>query len=54
MGENKENIKDAMRRDVEQTKSDLPGLQGQDLNQDVDDTIRQAAGKEDAPRPRNA
>ncbi len=47
MDDKKDNIKDAMERDLEQTKSDVPGLEGQDLNQDVDDTIRQAAGKDD-------
>ncbi len=32
----------ALRRDWEQTKSDVPGLQGQDLGQDVGDTLRQS------------
>ncbi|MBA3843661.1 MAG: hypothetical protein H0X39_13800 [Actinobacteria bacterium] len=40
---------DALSRDWEQTKSDLPGLDGKDLDQDVDDTVKQAAGKESAP-----
>jgi hypothetical protein len=41
--------KDALERDWEQTKSDLPGLEGKDLDQDVDDTVKQAAGKEPIP-----
>ena len=40
---------DALDRDWEQTKSDLPGLEGDDLDQDVDDTVKQAAGKEPTP-----
>ena len=37
-------VKGAMRRDRAQTKNDMtPG--GPDLNQDVDDTLKQAAGK---------
>ncbi len=42
---------EAMRRDWEQTKADLPGLEGEDLDQDVDDTIKQATGKEPVPPP---
>lgn len=43
-------LKDAMERDLEQTKADLTGdRKGQDLNQDVDDTLKQAAGKENIP-----
>jgi hypothetical protein len=42
-------IGDALERDWEQTKSDLPGLDGEDLDQDVDDTLKQAAGKERVP-----
>jgi hypothetical protein len=42
-------IGDAVERDWEQTKSDLPGLDGKDLDQDVDDTVKQAAGKETIP-----
>ena len=44
------NVKQALKRDLEQTKSDLPGTQGRDIDQDVDNTIRQAAGKEEAPQ----
>jgi hypothetical protein len=44
-----ERVKDALDRDWEQTKSDLPGLDGKDLDQDVDDTVKQAAGKEPVP-----
>ena len=37
---------EALKNDWEQTKSDVPGLEGQDLDQDVDDTVKQAAGDE--------
>ena len=37
---------DALKRDWEQTKSDMPGMKGQELDQDVPDTVRQAAGKQ--------
>lgn len=40
-----DNVKGAMKRDWEQTKNDV-GIDGTDLDQDVDDTLRQAAGKE--------
>lgn len=43
-----ENLKDALKRDWEQTKSDLH-LGGRDLNQDVGDTLKQAAGAEPIP-----
>lgn len=43
-------VKAAMKRDWEQTKNDFtPGAP--DLGQDVDDTIKQAAGKEPVPAP---
>ena len=41
-------VKDAMKRDWEQTKHDLGG-KGADLDQDVDDTVKQAAGTEAIP-----
>jgi len=41
--------KEALERDWEQTKSDLPGLDGKDLDQDVDDTVKQATGNEPVP-----
>ncbi len=40
---------DALKRDWEQTKHDLPGLEGKDLDQDAGDTIGQATGKEPVP-----
>jgi len=46
-----ERSKEALRRDWEQTKADVSDS-GTDLNQDVGDTIKQAAGKEAIP-PRN-
>ncbi len=43
-------VKAAMQRDWEQTKNDFtPGAP--DLNQDVGDTVKQAAGKEPIPAP---
>jgi len=39
--------KEALERDLEQTKDDVPGLEGEDLDQDVDDTVKQAVGKDD-------
>ena len=43
-------VKDAMKRDWEQTKSDFTGgRKGRDLDQDVDDTVKQAAGKQGIP-----
>ena len=43
-------VKDAMKRDWEQTKNDLTmGKKGTDLDQSVGDTVKQAAGKERIP-----
>ena len=42
--------KEALRRDWEQTKADVSDG-GQDLDQDVDDTVKQAAGKQPIPAP---
>jgi hypothetical protein len=39
--------KEALERDLEQTKSDLPGVDGKDIDQDADDTVKQAVGKDD-------
>ena len=39
-------IKEAMRRDWEQTKHDFNKKSGQELHQNVDDTLKQMAGKE--------
>ncbi len=49
MSEKSEGVGDALERDWEQTKSDMPGMEGKDLDQDVDDTLKQAAGSERAP-----
>lgn len=46
-----ERTKEALRRDWEQTKNDFSSKSGKDLNQDVDDTVKQAAGKEAIPAP---
>jgi uncharacterized protein YegP (UPF0339 family) len=37
-------VKRALERDWKQTKSDLPGLKGKNLNQGVGDTLEQATG----------
>jgi hypothetical protein len=42
-------VKEAMRRDWEQTKHDLSIKGGHQLNQNVGDTVKQAAGKEAIP-----
>ena len=44
------NVKEALERDLEQTKADLTGdRKGQELDQDVDDTVKQAAGNDPIP-----
>ena len=53
MGGDDSTIKEALENDLEQTKSDLPGLEGKDLDQDVDDTVKQAAGKEPTDTSQN-
>lgn len=45
-----ERVKEAFRRDWEQTKADL-GAKAPDLDQNVGDTVRQAFGKEEIPPP---
>lgn len=42
-------VKEAMRRDWEQTKQDLHIKGGHELNQGVNDTVKQASGKETIP-----
>ena len=42
-------VKDAFARDWEQTKADFSKTQGHELNQNVSDTVKQAAGKESIP-----
>ena len=42
-------MKEALRRDVEQTKHDLGARGAADLNQDVGDTVRQGLGKDPIP-----
>ena len=44
-----DNAKEALKRDLEQTKADMPGVDGEDLDQDVGDTVKQAMGKEPIP-----
>lgn len=41
--------KEALRRDWEQTKADFTSNKGQELNQDVGDTVKQALGKQPIP-----
>lgn len=43
--------KEAFKRDWEQTKADFSKQHGKELNQDVDDTLKQAAGKDPIPGP---
>ncbi|CAN5658844.1 hypothetical protein BH11MYX1_BH11MYX1_08940 [soil metagenome] len=47
-------IKDAMKRDWEQTKNDLSKKSGKDLDQSAGDTVKQAAGKEPIPGPHHS
>lgn len=47
--EKKGNVKDAIKRDWEQTKHDFSKQHGQDLDQNVADTVKQAVGKEAVP-----
>ena len=42
-------VKAAMKRDWEQTKADFSKTKGRELDQDVDDTVKQAAGKQPIP-----
>ena len=42
-----ERVKTAFRNDWEQTKHDFGSKNARDLNQDVDDTVKQAAGVDD-------
>ena len=44
-----DDAKEALKRDWEQTKSDLPGMEGKDLDQDAHETVKQAAGAEEVP-----
>jgi hypothetical protein len=44
-----ERVKAAFRRDWEQTKNDFSKKHGRDLDQDVGDTLKQAAGKQPIP-----
>lgn len=47
-----ERVKEALRRDWEQTKADFSNDAGHELNQDLVDTVKQATGVEEIP-PRN-
>jgi hypothetical protein len=47
MSERLEDAKDALKKDWEQTKSDMPGMEGKDIDQDADDTVKEAIGKDD-------
>ena len=42
-------VKDALKRDWEQTKNDVSKSSGKDLDQTAGDTLKQAAGKEPVP-----
>lgn len=43
-----ERVKKALANDWEQTKSDFGSDSARDMDQDVDDTVKQAAGSDDA------
>ena len=45
----KNDAKEALKRDWEQTKSDMPGMEGKDLDQDAHESVKQAAGAEPVP-----
>ena len=45
-------VKEALKRDWAQTKADVHAASGRELDQDVDDTVKQAIGSEPIP-PRN-
>lgn len=45
----KSKLGEAMHRDLEQTKHDFNKNSGQELNQDVSDTVGQAAGNKPIP-----
>ena len=43
-------VGEAMKRDKEQTKNDITGgRKGEDLNQNVSDTVKQGTGREPIP-----
>ena len=44
-----DDAKEALKRDWEQTKADMPGMEGKDLDQDAHETVKQAAGAERVP-----
>lgn len=44
-----ERVKEAFRRDWEQTRNDFGSKTARDLDQDVDDTVKQAFGKQPIP-----
>lgn len=46
-----DDAKEALKRDWEQTKDDVPGMEGKDLDQDAHETVKQAAGAEEVPNP---
>ena len=52
MDNKKSPVKEALKRDVEQTKHDLTGgKKGEELHQNAADTVKQAVGKEAIPAP---
>jgi hypothetical protein len=44
-----DHVKEAFHRDWEQTKADFSKTKGQEINQNVGDTVKQAAGKQNVP-----
>jgi hypothetical protein len=49
--EQKGKVGEALERDWEQTKHDFSKNKGEELDQDVGDTVKQAAGKDPIPPP---
>jgi hypothetical protein len=47
MSDKMDDVKDALKKDVEQTKHDMPGMDGKDIDQDAGDTVKEAMGKDD-------
>ena len=52
-GSSWERVKEALKRDWEQTKADVHAKGGRDTGQSVGDTVKQMAGKEEIPNSRS-
>lgn len=49
MDDKQSKVKEALKRDWEQTKHDVSKKKGEELEQNVADTVKQATGKEAIP-----